>query len=211
MSSIGASRSGMSMRGIAFAVVAMAAMAACNRRSSLPPLPTLSQVAPTAAKAEKGTVEYRSEPGSPIAPTVVPDEPPPAALAPAPSSDKGSAPRATLNGDPNGITRETLNRSIQGAMGALASCFASMTEDPMVAVSFEAEPSGHPSLVRISGAPPDAEHCVRNVVQNIRFPSFDGKGVQVDLPLSFHRVTTSRPQANNQPAQPTGPSLFLQP
>jgi hypothetical protein len=96
-------------------------------------------------------------------------------------------------------------------MGALAGCFASMTQDPMVAVSFEADPSGKPSLVRISGAPPEAEHCVRDVVQNIRFPAFDGKAVQVDLPLSFHRVTG--PQQAAQPAQaaPTGPPLFLQP
>jgi hypothetical protein len=96
-------------------------------------------------------------------------------------------------------------------MGALAGCFASTTQDPTIAVSFEADPSGKPSLVRISGAPPDAEHCVREVVQNIRFPAFDGKAVPVDLPLSFHRV--ARPEQANQPEQaaPAGPSLFLQP
>jgi hypothetical protein len=158
------------------------------------------------------TVAYRAEPGTPIAPSVIPDDPPPAALAAlSASSEKAAVQRATLNGDPNGITRESLNRSVQGAMGALAGCFASTTQDPTIAVSFEADPSGKPSLVRISGAPPDAEHCVREVVQNIRFPAFDGKAVPVDLPLSFHRV--ARPEQASQPAQaaPAGPSLFLQP
>ena len=118
-----------------------------------------------------------------------------------------------MNGHPGGITRETLNRSIQGSMGALATCFTNLTNDPMVAVSFEAEPNGRPSLVRVKGAPPDAERCIRTVVQGIRFPGFEGKGVQVDLPLSFHRV--SRPA---QPAAPgagqqgeEAPPLFLEP
>jgi hypothetical protein len=83
----------------------------------------------------------------------------------------------------------------------------------MVSVSFEADPSGRPSLVRVGGAPPDAERCIRNVVQNIRFPSFDGKGVQVDLPLSFHRVARPEQQGSPSAAQqpPPGAPLFLQP
>ena len=142
---------------------------------------------------------------------VIADDPAPAAAAP--SAVPGQAASgATLNGDANGITRESLNRAIQGAMGSLAACFTSITQDPMVAVSFEADPSGRPSLVRVNGAPPDAEHCIRNVVQGIRFPSFQGKGVQVDLPLSFHR---SRPQQvanpSEQQGQPAAPPLFLEP
>jgi hypothetical protein len=159
---------------------------------------------------------YRSESGSPIAPSVIADDPAPTQVQPVqvqPVNDKPAGTRQTLNGDPNGLTRDVLNRSIQGAMGSLAACFASMTQDPAVSVSFEADPSGKPSLVRVGGAPPDADHCVRNVVQNIRFPSFDGKGVQVDLPLSFHRVTRSAqpgsPSAAQQP--PPGAPLFLEP
>jgi hypothetical protein len=97
-------------------------------------------------------------------------------------------------------------------MGSLAACFASLTQDPMVAVSFEADPSGRPSLLRVNGAPPDAEHCIRNVIQGLRFPAFQGKGVHVDLPLSFHRV--GRPaQAPGAPGddQTGAPPLFLQP
>jgi hypothetical protein len=66
--------------------------------------------------------------------------------------------------------------------------------------------------VRIGGAPPNAEYCIRNIVQNIRFPSFEGKSVQVDLPLSFHRVV--RPARSGIPAgqeAPAGAPLFMQP
>ena len=161
-------------------------------------------------KAAKPT-GYRTHSGSPIAPSIIPDDPLPMQVQPVSAGPAG--PRPTLNGDPNGLTRETLNRAVQGAMGSLANCFASLTQDPMVSVSFEADPSGRPSLVRVGGAPPDAERCLRNVIQGLRFPSFEGKGVQVDLPLSFHRV--ARPgQAGNQPSgqqAPAGAPLFLQP
>jgi hypothetical protein len=141
---------------------------------------------------------------------VIPDDPAPTQVQAASEGNSGT--RATLNGDPNGITRDALNMAIQGAMGSLAGCFASLTQDPMVSVSFEADPSGRPSLVRVGGAPADAEHCIRNVVQNIRFPSFEGKGVQVDLPLSFHRV--AHPAQSENPAgqqSPPGAPLFLEP
>jgi hypothetical protein len=81
----------------------------------------------------------------------------------------------------------------------------------MVSVSFEADPSGRPSLVRVRGAPADAESCIRNVIQGVRFPSFEGHGVQVDLPLSFHRVATKQTQAAPQQPGQAEPSLFLEP
>jgi len=179
---------------------------------SEPTLPTLPTAAPPSAP-RKGIkdLSYRNESGSPIAPVVIPDSPLPTPAAPV-VNNQGGGSRSTLNGDPNGITRDTLNRSIQGAMGSFAACFSALTQDPMVSVSFEADPSGKPSLVRVGGAPADAEHCIRNVVQGIRFPSFEGKGVQVDVPLSFHRV--SHPTQSGSPAagqQPLGAPLFLQP
>jgi hypothetical protein len=174
----------------------------------LPALPTLPE--PGARKLPKN-LKYRNESGSPIAPVVVSDDPVPTQVQPVAATPGGSR-AATLNGDPNGITRDTLNRSIQGAMGAFAACFSALTQDPMVSVSFEADPSGKPSLVRVGGAPQDAERCIRNVVQDIRFPSFEGKGVQVDLPLSFHRV--AHPTQAPGPAagqQPGATPLFLEP
>ena len=163
--------------------------------------------------------QYREDRGQPIAPVVVAEDPDPGAAPPPPTgAGQPGQGRGSLNGDPNGITRETLNRSIQGAMGSLAACFTNITQDPMVAVSFEADPSGRPSLVRVNGAPPDAESCIRNVVQGIRFPSFEGKGVQIDLPLSFHRVAGPARQLPNpggeqqaQGQQPAAPPLFMEP
>jgi hypothetical protein len=192
-------------------VATMLVVAVGCKTSKPPPLPTFPKFpqAPQAAGADN--IRYRQTAGEGITPVVINDDPQPS-QAQASASQAGG--RSTLNGDPNGITRETLNRSIQGSMGLIANCFASITQDPMVAVSFEADPSGRPSLVRVNGAPPDAERCIRNVVQGMRFPSFEGKGVQVDLPLSFHR--TARPAKPGSPtgeeqAQEGAPPLFIQP
>jgi len=183
---------------------------ACSKTPALPPLPTIPKLGPSGEKHLGENVEYRSKAGESIAPVVVADDPAPVAAIPQAFPAGGKGP-ATLNGDPNGLTREALNQSIQGAMGSLASCFSSLTQDPMVAISFEADPSGHPSLLRVNGAPPDAERCIRNIAQGIRFPAFQGKGVQVDLPLSFHRVGgPAQPQAQAAPQQQGAP-LFIQP
>jgi len=195
-----------------FAVAVAGSTAGCQKQGP-PALRKIKKSGPTGqpGRADNG-VKYRRRSGQDIAPQVIADEPAPSeALTGAAAG--AQAGNVTLNGDPNGITRETLNRSIQSSMGALASCFTNITQDPMVAVSFEADPSGRPSLVRVRGAPPDAERCIRNVVQSMRFPSFQGKGVQVDLPLSFHRSRTAGPPqpAGPQPAQPAGPPLFIEP
>ena len=197
--------------GAALIAAVLLSLAACKGSSGPPSLPALATRPESGKKTAKNLVGYRTHSGSPIAPSVIPDDPAPTqALS---VTDKPTGQRATLNGDPNGITRDTLNRAVQGAMGAFAACFASLTEDPMVSVSFEADPTGKPSLVRVGGAPQDAEHCIRNVVQNIRFPSFEGKGVQVDLPLSFHRVARpAQPGASPGGQQPSqGAPLFLEP
>ncbi len=85
----------------------------------------------------------------------------------------------------------------------------------MVAVSFEADPAGRASLVRVNGAAPDAERCVRNIVQGMRFPRFEGNGVHVDLPLTFHQVGRSQPAAAAPPSgestAPSGPPLYIEP
>jgi len=202
-------------RSVARSAVVLAAilwcLADCNNTRSAPPRARRGSAQPESErpKAQKD-LKYRTESGSPIAPVVVPDNPLPMQLQPV--TDQPAGTRSTLNGDPNGLTRDTLNRSIQGAMGSFAACFSSLTQDPMVSVSFEADPSGRPSLVRVGGAPPDAERCVRNVVQGIRFPSFEGKGVQVDLPLSFHRVARPTQAGSRAGGQQPGPApLFLQP
>ncbi|HEY5281457.1 MAG TPA: hypothetical protein VIM14_01590 [Polyangia bacterium] len=183
-------------------------LSACKQSYNAPELPQYPKSGASAPRRAAKEVSYRSSAGTPIAPMVIADDPAPILAQPASNSQAG--PRATLNGDPNGISRETLNRAVQGAMGSLAACFSSLTADPMVSVSFEADPNGRPSLVRVNGAPSDAEHCIRNIVQNIRFPSFEGKGVQVDLPLSFHRVARPAQNATGEQA-PGAVPLFLEP
>lgn len=197
-------------RGAVLLALVLCSLADCKESSAPARLRRASTLPESGSRKIPKDLRYRNESGSPIAPVVVPDDPPPTQVQPVAATAGGS--RATLNGDPNGITRDTLNRSIQGAMGAFASCFSALTQDPMVSVSFEADPSGKPSLVRVGGAPADAERCIRNVVQGIRFPSFEGKGVQVDLPLSFHRV--AHPTQAGSPAsgqQPGAAPLFLEP
>jgi hypothetical protein len=193
-------------------MVALAALVpgGCHKKSGPPPLPPIPKLGSPTADQPKA-IAYRRKGGQAIAPVVIADDPTPVAVTP--TAPAGSGGPATLNGDPNGLTRETLNHSIQGAMGSIASCFSSLTQDPMVAVSFEADPSGRPSLLRVNGAPPDAEHCIRRIIQGLRFPPFQGKGVQVDLPLSFHRVgRPTQPAANPGESQPGAAApLFLQP
>jgi hypothetical protein len=186
------------------------AVPACGRHRSPRQMPA-GMVQEEKQKRIRVETAYRTTGGTPIAPVVIGDDPSPVAQAASPS-DQPVRQAATLNGHPNGLSRETVNRSIQAAMGSIASCFSSASQDPMVAVSFEAEPSGRPSLVRVAGAPPDAERCIRNIVQDLRFPSFEGNGVQIDLPLSFHRV--GQPAQAAQPTaqqQPSNAPLFLQP
>jgi len=196
-------------RGSCLVALVLIAFMGCTR-SQPPPLLRPDRPKPSAQPSAiaQPAVAYRTAGGEPIAPMIVSDDPPAAALAAA--GDHKGPTQNTLNGDPGGLTRDSLNHAISSAMSALASCFSPSAQDPMVAISFEAAPSGHPSLVRVNGAPPDVDHCLREVVQNIHFPPFEGKGVQVDVPLAFHRVPRSA-----QPAAPTAeqqaPALFLQP
>lgn len=119
----------------------------------------------------------------------------------------------TLNGHPNGLTRQALNSAVQGTMGRLATCFSPSAQNPMVSVSFEADPAGRPSLVRINGAPPDAERCMRNIIQGMRLPRFEGNGVHVDLPLTFHQVGRAEQPSGpaNRPVPAGGPPLNIDP
>jgi hypothetical protein len=196
----------------AMAFVVLFGAASCNNGPKFAKLPTIAKVAPPPEDDDRYSgVKFRSRGGEALSPEVVTDQGPAAAPTAAAKPQEGAA---TLNGHPNGITRDTVNRSIQGSMGALANCFTNVTQDPMVAVSFEADPSGHPSLVRVNGAPPDAERCIRGVMQGMRFPAFEGKGVPIDFPLSFHRVGQPGQPANQAGAQQgenNAPPLFLEP
>ena len=179
-----------------------------------PPLPEGKSAAPTLARREPQVA--RRLPGFGLAGPqneASRFDPEPVAAVARPGASGGSG---TLNGNPNGLTRETLNSAIQGTMASLVTCFSPSAQNPMVAVSFEADPAGRASLVRVNGAPPDAERCVRNIVQGIRFPRFEGNGVHVDLPLTFHQVGRNQPAApapsgESQAPPPSGPPLYIEP
>jgi hypothetical protein len=206
-----ASCAGVTTHGAALALAALAGVVACSScKGSAAPPARLAASAP-APTSVPNPVEFRSSGGMPIVPVVIADDPAPALL---PSAGvQPSAPSSTMNGDPKGLTREALNRALQGVVASVASCFSPSTPDPMVTVSFEADPSGRPSLVRLKGAPADAEHCIRNVVQDIHFSSFEGKGVQVDFPVTFHRVVrnTQSGGPSGQEQATSAPQLFMLP
>jgi hypothetical protein len=176
-----------------------------------PPLPQVSKETNT-WEPQKQT-EAKKLPSFGLAgPVGAPTEsnPEPAVVATPSGAPAGTG---TLNGHPNGLTREALNSAVQGSMGQLAACFSPSAQNPMVSVSFEADPAGRPSLLRINGAPPEAERCVRNIVQGIRFPRFEGNGVHVDLPLTFHQVGRGQqPAGAANTEQPAGsPPLNIEP
>jgi len=202
-------------RQVAFSFMVMLMAAGCEflgiGKGSPPPLPEGPKVANNWAPQKQ--VQDKRLPsfglGGPVGAPAESDPGP--AVAAAPSGVPAGS--GTLNGNPNGLTREALNMAVQGTMGQLASCFSPSAQNPMVAVSFEADPAGRPSLVRINGAPPDAERCVRNIIQSMRFPRFEGNGVHVDLPLTFHQVGRGeQPGAPAVSDQPTGgPPLNIEP
>jgi hypothetical protein len=115
-----------------------------------------------------------------------------------------------MNGHPNGLRRAAVNTAIQGAMGTIASCFSPSAQNPMVAVSFEADPSGRAGLVRVDGAPGDSERCIRQAIENLRLPRFEGNGVRINLPLSFHQERTEQTAPAGTP-QPASAPLFINP
>lgn len=178
-----------------------------------PPLPPVVKGRPSDWKPQQEVTEQRLPSFGLAGPVGAPSETDPApTVAVAPAGVPAGT--GTLNGHPNGLTRETLNSAVQGTMGKLAACFSPSAQNPMVAVSFEAEPSGRPSLVRINGAPPDAERCVRNIIQGMRFSPFEGNGVRIDLPLTFHQVGRAGQQPGspeNMDDQAGGPPLYIQP
>ena len=204
-----ASCAGLATHGAALALAVLAGVVACSSSKGPPaPLARLATNAP-APTSVPSPVEFRSSGGVPMVPLVIADDPAPAVLPSA--GEQPSAPPNTMNGDPKGLTREALNRALQGAVATVASCFSPSTPDPKVTISFEADPRGRPSLVRLNGAPADAEPCIRHVVQDIRFPSFEGKGVQVDFPVSFHRMARTAPSGSGQEQPASAPQLFTQP
>jgi len=191
------------------------AFPACGKSKGPPPVPVIQPVPMQGPTAEKEAVPgLRTQGGTPIAPTVVGDDSP--AFAPtaasAPSAAAQSTQGGSLNGDPRGLTRDSLNRSMAPIVGKIAACFSPGMGNPMVSLSFEAEPSGRTSMLRVKGAPADSEYCIRKIMQETKLPAFEGKAVPIDLPLSFHQVGKEPAAgASAGPNQAQSTPLFMDP
>jgi hypothetical protein len=153
---------------------------------------------------------YRAHGGLPLGPSLLTDAPAPVVRPAVPPPSAVTAPVDSLNGDPRGLTRGDLNRVMSDAVKQMSSCFTAGTPNPKINLSFEAEPSGRTSLLRVKGAPSNAEPCIRNIIQEMRLPSFEGKAVPVEMPLVFQAVEYKRVNPDNK-AQAPAPSLFVQP
>jgi hypothetical protein len=123
----------------------------------------------------------------------------------------------TLNGDPNGLKREDLQKELDGAMPALAACFDGSEGSSNVALSFDADPAGKAANLKVSGGNPTSAGCVRGVLGGLRLPAFSGAAVPVHFPLTVRAPVRPKPAAAAQaatapaaePAAP--PPLFVNP
>jgi hypothetical protein len=119
----------------------------------------------------------------------------------------------TLNGDPNGLKREDLQKAVDAVMPTLAACFDNAEGAGSVAVSFDADPGGKPINLKVSGGGPGPEGCVRGVLGGLRLPTFTGAPVPVHLPLAIRAPVRAKTAAAPATAAPPGapPPLFVTP
>lgn len=100
----------------------------------------------------------------------------------------------TLNGNPAGLKQQDLNRSLEGTLPSLATCFENgSVAGGSVGLSFEADPSGRARNVKVTGAPSAAEKCVNNKMQAVKLPEFEGNPVTVQFPLTVFRKQSPAP------------------
>jgi hypothetical protein len=104
-----------------------------------------------------------------------------------------------LNGDPKGLKREEVSTALQKALPSLAPCLQG-NGGANVGLSFEAAPEGRASNIKVSGASPEAERCVSNALAQVKLPSFEGKAVPLQFPLSVYQ--TPPPAAPPPPPAP---------
>jgi hypothetical protein len=93
----------------------------------------------------------------------------------------------TLNGDPKGLTPALYNGRVGSAEPLLRGCFES---DPgsvsRVTARFKILPNGRVVGTEVGGgAGTRTASCVRQVVEGLRFPEFQGPAVQQELPLDW--------------------------
>ena len=180
---------------------------ACTKVNEQPVAPAPAQIAASAPKEKTRPPAPRPKWET----TFDEDEEAP----PAPPSPPPAAPVETLNGDPEGLRREDLQKTLDAALPSLASCFDGAVGSVSVALSFDADPAGKAENIQISGADPTAKSCVSARVKALSLPRFAGKAVPVHFPISVQRTTTAaKPaeKASPSPAAAAGPPpVFINP
>ncbi len=169
---------------------------ACTKVQEQPELPRQVMAQPIASAPAK-PARPRNTPW-PSSTPFAPDR-----VAPARRSAPDTRPAVeTLNGDPNGLKREDLQKVMDGAMPALAGCFEGSEGSISVAVSFDADPGGKATNLKVSGGGAGAEKCVSGVAAGLRLPSFAGASVPVHFPLSIRAPIRAKPAAAASPGAP---------
>jgi hypothetical protein len=143
------------------------------------PLPSIARTEPT----------RRAWPVSPSSAPLPPDAAPPVVI-------------DTLNGDPKGLKREDINNALQQALPTLAGCFQGSGGPPSIGLTFDAEPDGRASNIKVSGATPVAERCVSASLARVKLPVFEGKSVPVSFPITVYSPPVPKPTAAVEQAVP---------
>ena len=140
----------------------------------------------------------------PEAPAATPSEPAPVAAAPAVDAafavpaptlpPAATGPRmpdgGTLNGDVRGPRAADFNRVVDAALPLVRACFDKLPAgDYGVVVHYIVEPPGYTGGITVRGSAPQAvQDCARNVVNDLKFPAFQGNKVENDLPFTLKRT-----------------------
>ncbi len=128
---------------------------------------------------------------------------------PAPALAPDAAPNPavvdTLNGDPNGLRRADLDKALQATLASLGACLQQGATGPSsVGLTFDADPTGQPVNIKVTGAGPQAEPCLTGALGAMRVPPFQGKAVTVQFPLNVSRPVPA-PAAPGSAAGQTAP------
>lgn len=189
--------------------LALGAVACTKVIEAPPPPPAEEPAAPAPAPVKPRPQPTPRRPWPP---------PPPTAAAQPPDAARVTTVE-TLNGDPNGLKREDLNNALQGSLPSLAGCFQSEGAGgpPSVGLSFDADGTGKAQNIKVTGASREAERCVTRTLTAAKLPTFEGKSVPVQFPLSVYRqppppapaAPAAAAAAAAAPEQP--PKIFVQP
>jgi hypothetical protein len=186
--------------------------AACSRTLEQPPPPPPEAPPPAVKPMVKKAARPANPWGSSWGASSFATERPAAASAPRAVAVDARPAANTLNGDPDGLKQEDLQKAIDAVMPTIAACFDGAEGAGSVTVSFDADPSGRPANLKVAGGGAGPEGCVRGVLGGLRLPTFTGAPVPVALPLAIRapvRAKTAAAPAAVPSGQP--PPLFVNP